>query len=120
VGRFSLGTRPRERLPRPFWVQYGLPKETLRLLQSQQTSLSAPVKQVLIGAEVLAGAVGETPTHGIDEVQAHNAAPELESPLSPDAAHVRLQVSDSSISILMSITLIDTLMELCHNAHKGF
>src|SRR5829696_7931862 len=92
VDRFSEGKRSRERLPRPLRVQRRLPREILRLLQNEQTSLSAPVKQVLIGAEVLPGVACETPTQGIDEVQGHIAAPELESPLASDAAH--LLVSD--------------------------
>jgi hypothetical protein len=94
VDLFSEGDRPRECILRSVWVQRRLPKEILRLLRSKQTSLSGPVEQVLIGAEVLAVAVGETRTHGIDEVKANNAAPELESPLWSVAAHVRLPVSN--------------------------
>src|SRR5215211_7191623 len=94
VYHFSESKRSRKRLPRPLRIQHRPPKEPLRLLQTEQTSLSAPVKQVLIGAEVLAGVVSETPTHGIDEVQGHVAAPELESPLSSCAAHIRLPVSN--------------------------
>jgi hypothetical protein len=52
---------------------------------------------------------GETPTQGIDEVQGHNTAPELESPLASDAAH--LLVSDRLYIQLMSITPVEALMK---------
>ena len=93
-GSLPAGQAPARVSPAPPPGPASPAEESLRLLRSEQTSLSGPLEQVLIGSEVLAGLVSETPTHSIDEVQAHNAAPEPESPLSSDAAHARLPVSN--------------------------
>src|SRR5215212_1179374 len=87
VDGFSQSERSRERLLRPLWVQHRLTGEALPISRREQTSLTPPVEQVLIGTEVLVRAIGKTPTHGVDEVQARDAAPKLEPPSSPVTNH---------------------------------
>src|SRR5215203_3021019 len=88
VDGFSQSERARECLLRPLWVQHRLAREALPLSRREQTSLPPPLKQILIGTEVLVRAIGKTPTHGVDEVQARDAAPKLESPCSPVTNHI--------------------------------